>query len=75
MLDYLQVLAIYTTSTLLGAISFVPGGIGVTEGGMLAQLLLRDIDYSFALCLVLTIRLFTLWMSVIIGFISLKFNH
>jgi len=31
-LDYLKVLAIYSTSTLLGAISFIPAGIGITEG-------------------------------------------
>jgi uncharacterized protein (TIRG00374 family) len=74
-LDFSNILFIFTSSTLLGGISLLPAGIGVTEGGMLTQLLLHDIDYSFALCLVLTVRLFTLWMSVIIGFISLKFNH
>ena len=74
-LDFSNILFIFTSSTLLGGISLLPAGIGVTEGGMITQLLLHDIDYSFALCLVLTIRLFTLWMSVIIGFISLKFNH
>ena len=74
-LDFANILFIFASSTLLGGISLLPAGIGVIEGGMLAQLLLHDIDYSFALCLVLTVRLFTLWMSVIIGFISLKFNH
>ena len=74
-LDFSNILFIFTSSTLLGGISLLPAGIGVTEGGMITQLLLHDIDYSFALSMVLTIRLFTLWMSVIIGFISLKFNH
>ena len=67
--------SIYTTSILLGAITFIPAGIGVTEGGMLAQLVLHNVEYSLAICLVIIIRLFTLWMSVIIGFISLRFNH
>lgn len=65
---------IFTSSTLLGGVSLVPGGIGVTEGGMLGLLLLHKIDYTAAFSLVLLVRLLTLWMSVIIGFIVLKFK-
>ena len=59
-------------STIMGAISLVPGGIGVTEGGMIGFLLLYDIDYTTAFASVLAVRIFTLWFSVIIGIIALK---
>ena len=73
-LDYLKVLAIYATSTLLGAISFVPGGIGITEGTFTGLLTLEGIDVSVALILSVMIRIFTLWYSAFIGFIALKFT-
>ena len=73
-LDYLTVLAIYTTSVLLGAISFIPAGIGITEGSIAGLFTLNGIDISTALILSVTIRVLTLWYSVSVGFISLKFT-
>ena len=73
-LDYLKVLAIYTTSSLLGAISFIPGGIGVTEGSITGLLTLNGIDISTALILSVMIRILILWFSVCVGFIALKFT-
>ena len=73
-LDYLKVLAIYTTSSLLGAISFIPGGIGVTEGSITGLFTLNGIDVSTALILSIMIRIFTLWYSVSVGFVLLKFT-
>ena len=73
-LDYLKVLAIYTTSSLLGAISFIPGGIGVTEGSIAGLFTLNGIDVSTALILSVIIRVLTLWYTVCIGFIALKFT-
>ena len=73
-LDYLTVLAIYTTSILLGAISFVPAGIGVTEGSIAGLFTLNGIDVSTALILSVMIRVLTLWFSVCVGFIALKFT-
>ena len=72
-LDYLKVLAIYTTSALLGAISFIPGGIGITEGTLTGLFTLEGIDVSTALILSVIIRILTLWYSVCVGFIALKF--
>ena len=73
-LDYLKVLAIYTTSALLGAISFIPGGIGITEGTLTGLFTLEGIDVSTALILSVIIRILTLWYSVSVGFIALKFT-
>ena len=74
LLDYLKVLAIYATSTLLGAISFIPGGIGITEGTLAGLLTLEGIGVSTALILSVMIRIMTLWYLVCIGFIALKFT-
>ena len=73
-LDYLKVLAIYVTSILLGAISFIPAGIGITEGTLTGLLTLEGIGVSTALILSVMIRILTLWYSVGIGFIALKFT-
>ena len=74
MLDYLKVIAIYATSALLGAISFIPGGIGITEGTIAGLLTLEGISISTALILSVMIRIFVLWYPVCLGFISLKFT-
>ena len=73
-LDYLKVLAIYTTSILLGAVSFIPAGIGITEGSIAGLFTLNGIDVSTALISSVMIRVLTLWYSVIVGFIALKFS-
>ena len=73
-LDYLEVLAIFTTSILLGAISLIPGGIGIAEGSIAGLLTLNGIDVSTALILSIMIRIFTLWYSVSVGFVLLKFT-
>jgi uncharacterized protein (TIRG00374 family) len=73
-LDYFKVLSIYATSSLLGAISFIPGGIGITESTLAGLLTLEGIGVSTALILSVMIRIMTLWYLVCIGFIALKFT-
>ena len=73
-LNYLKVLSIFTTSTILGAITFIPGGIGVTEGSIAGLFTLEGIHMSTALILSVMIRIVTLWYNVGIGFIALKFS-
>jgi len=71
-LSFLQIISMYATSILLGAASFLPDGIGVMEGSLVGLLTLNDIDISTAFTLVISFRIFTLWYSIIAGFISLK---
>ena len=64
---------IFYTSSLIGALSFIPGGILVVEAGLLGLLLKIGLVLGTASSLVLTIRFVTMWFHTIIGFIALKF--
>lgn len=73
-LNYLDVVSTYVSSLILGAVSFIPGGIGVAEGSLAGLFNLQGIDISTAFVLVVIIRLFTLWYGVAVGFIALKLS-
>ncbi len=65
---------IYTTSSLLGAVSFLPGGLGVMEGSM--ELFLMDfliISVSLAGALIILTRIATLWFGIALGLVFLLF--
>lgn len=64
-------LFIYAFSMLVGAISFLPGGLGGTEATMVALLLLNNIDQPHAVAATVLIRLATLWFAVALGIIAL----
>ena len=60
---------IYAGTTIAGALSFLPGGLGVTEAGMtylLAQGAAR-LNSQTALAATLLTRLATLWFAVVLG--------
>jgi glycosyltransferase 2 family protein len=57
----------YSFSTLIGALSMLPGGIGGAEAGMLGLLAIMGISYSNALPAVILIRVCTLWFAVAVG--------
>ena len=69
----LKTISIYSSSVIIGAISFIPGGLGITEGSLIGLFSLEGIDISLALILSVMIRILTMWYSVSIGFICLKF--
>ncbi|MFQ5970359.1 MAG: YbhN family protein [Nitrososphaerales archaeon] len=71
-LSFPVILLIFTTSSIIGAASMLPGGIGITEGGMVGLLSLQGLDYTTAFTTVLMVRIVTLWYSVIIGLIALR---
>jgi uncharacterized protein (TIRG00374 family) len=63
---------VYSMTTLAGALSFLPGGVGVTEAGMVSLFQWFHVveTQSQASLLTLLTRLFTLWWGVAIGCIS-----
>ena len=60
---------VYAATTVAGALSFLPGGLGVTEAGMLALLgrLARDRVSGTAAAATFVTRAATLWFAVALG--------
>ncbi len=66
---------IYAMSTLIGGISFLPGGLGATEGSMISVLTLLGVFSQRAPAVAATyaIRFSTLWFGVVCGVFALFF--
>ncbi|CAN5724820.1 lysylphosphatidylglycerol synthase transmembrane domain-containing protein [soil metagenome] len=64
---------IYAATKIAGALSFLPGGLGVTEGAMTILLVksAQHIDHATALDATLLTRLATLWFAVLLGLVLL----
>jgi uncharacterized protein (TIRG00374 family) len=62
---------IYSVTTIAGALSFLPGGLGVTEGAMTVALVHSHIDKAAAVAATLLTRLATLWFAVLLGVVFL----
>jgi len=73
-IEFLSVITTYTSSIILGVASFLPLGIGVVEGSLAGFFTLQGVDVSIALTLVIFIRIFTRWIGVSVGFVSLKLS-
>ena len=71
--DILLCLFLWSTTTLIGAVSFLPGGLGATEGSLavLATRLVEGVTAPVALASTLLIRACTLWFAVVVGGLSL----
>lgn len=63
-------LGIYPLAMLVGALSFVPGGIGTTEAAVVLLLKAYGADNGTALTAAIGIRLATLWFAVVVGLLS-----
>ncbi|OQA04446.1 MAG: hypothetical protein BWY68_00313 [bacterium ADurb.Bin400] len=58
---------IYSFSTIVGAVSMLPGGLGMTEGLIAGLMKMLEIDTAVAALSTVIIRLATLWFAVVIG--------
>jgi len=63
----------YATSTLVGAIVPVPGGLGVTESALMGQMTeIGHVERGIATAAMILVRFATLWFAVVLGFVALS---
>lgn len=60
-------LFIYAFSMLVGAVSFLPGGLGGVEATMIGLLIYHQLEPAQAVAVTLLIRLTTLWFAIALG--------
>ncbi len=63
--------AVYAISTILGALTFLPGGIGLTEASMAGLLIAAGMSGADASAATLLIRVVTMWFGVALGWVVL----
>jgi uncharacterized protein (TIRG00374 family) len=66
-MDTLTAIGIYAAATLVGALSFLPGGLGGADLSMGGLLLLTGAPAAAALSATMICRLATLWFAIAIG--------
>jgi len=64
---FLEANFVYCFSTIIGALSMLPGGIGGTEASMMGLMSFMGISYESALPAIILIRVCTLWFAILVG--------
>lgn len=67
---FFALLGIYPLAMLIGALSFVPGGVGTTELAIVLMLERLGVPVPDALAAAIGVRLVTLWFAILEGSIS-----
>jgi uncharacterized protein (TIRG00374 family) len=60
----------YSFATIVGAVSMLPGGLGVTEGSLSYLVISQGFAKEIAFASTFIVRVVTLWFAVFIGVIS-----
>ncbi|MGB5896315.1 MAG: lysylphosphatidylglycerol synthase transmembrane domain-containing protein [Ignavibacteriaceae bacterium] len=63
----------YAFATIIGALSMLPGGLGVTEGSLTYFLVKKGVANNVAVATTFIVRVVTLWFAVLVGIISVSF--
>ena len=67
---------IYAFSTIVGAVTMLPGGLGTTEGSLTGLTMLAGASRDIAVASTFLIRVATLWFAVVVGIVvTLAFQH
>ncbi len=64
---------VYAFSTIVGAITMLPAGIGVTDGSLTFLIIDRGYPKDIAVAATFLIRAVTLWFAVLVGIIAVSF--
>lgn len=72
--SFLQAMFVFAFAVTAGALVLLPGGLGGTEGAMIALLTLIGVDFGIAVAATAVIRLTTLWFAMLLGVIPLIFT-
>ena len=71
-LSLADTVVVFSLGSLAGALSFLPGGLGVAEGSMTGLIqVLGDVPRAAAVAATVLIRLATLWFAVALGLVGL----
>jgi uncharacterized protein (TIRG00374 family) len=62
----------YCFAIIVGAVSMLPGGLGVTEGSLTFMLIEKGVSNQYAVASTFIIRAVTLWFAVLIGIVSVS---
>jgi uncharacterized protein (TIRG00374 family) len=71
--DILWAFFSYSFATIVGALSMLPGGLGVTEGSLTLMLVQKGLTENDAFAATFIVRAVTLWFAVLVGAISVLF--
>ncbi|HEX9253290.1 MAG TPA: lysylphosphatidylglycerol synthase transmembrane domain-containing protein [Ignavibacteriaceae bacterium] len=72
-IDVLWAFFSYSFATIVGALSMLPGGLGVTEGSLTLMLVQKGLSEHSAFAATFIVRAVTLWFAVLVGAISVLF--
>jgi glycosyltransferase 2 family protein len=72
-LDFASLTVIFHTSAFIGAVSFIPAGLGVVEGGLLGLLLLYEIPEHVGIIMSVLLRIVATGLFTVIGIICLRY--
>lgn len=73
-IDIFAATFIYGFSTIAGAVTMLPGGLGVTDASIpFLLILLKNVPKNIAVASSLIIRIATLWFAVLVGIIAILY--
>jgi uncharacterized protein (TIRG00374 family) len=72
-IDVLWAFFSYSFATIVGALSMLPGGLGITEGSLTLMLVQKGLSEFSAFASTFIVRAVTLWFAVLVGAISILF--